>query len=66
MAAKPRLHIFISNIPIHREYKLKKTKNKLLKQAVDAVKYAIESFSSRQWSAEDAFSSEPDFLARNC
>lgn len=61
--AQPRLHTFIATSPIHREYKLKMTKDQVIEQAVSMVKYAAERFPVIEWSAEDASRTELDYLA---
>ena len=60
--AEPRLHVFLATSPIHRDYKLKMTKEQVLETAVQTVKYASERFPIVQWSAEDASRTELDFL----
>ncbi|AUZ41466.1 2-isopropylmalate synthase, partial [Bacillus sp. MBGLi79] len=61
--AEPRLHIFIATSDIHLKYKLKKTREQVLEQAVAMVKYAKERFPIVQWSAEDACRTDLSFLA---
>ena len=61
--AQPRLHTFIATSPIHRQYKLKMTKEQVVERAVSMVKYAAERFPIVQWSAEDASRTELDYLA---
>ncbi|WP_026693744.1 2-isopropylmalate synthase [Peribacillus kribbensis] len=61
--AEPRLHIFLATSPIHREFKLRQTKEQVVETAVSAVKYAVSRFPIVQWSAEDACRTELDFLA---
>lgn len=61
--AEPRLHVFIATSPIHREYKLKLSKEEVVETAVKTVKYARERFPIVQWSAEDASRTELDYLA---
>ncbi|MGM0904780.1 MAG: 2-isopropylmalate synthase [Bacillota bacterium] len=61
--AEPRLHTFIATSPIHRQYKLKQTKEQVVETAVQTVKYAASKFSVVQWSAEDATRTELPFLA---
>lgn len=63
-AEQPHLHVFLATSPIHMEYKLNKTPDEVVDIAVDAVKYARKKFPLVQWSAEDAFRSEPEFLVR--
>ncbi|TXC90133.1 2-isopropylmalate synthase [Metabacillus litoralis] len=62
-AEEPRLHVFLATSPIHREYKLKKTKDQVISTAVDSVKYAAQFFPIIQWSAEDACRTELPYLA---
>jgi 2-isopropylmalate synthase len=63
-AAAPRVHIFLATSPIHMEYKLKMTAEEVLEQAVSAVKYAKKFCADVEFSAEDAFRSDPDFVCR--
>lgn len=60
----PHIHVFLATSPIHMEYKLKKTPDQVVEAAVDAVKYAKQKFPNVQWSAEDAFRSDKEFLVR--
>jgi 2-isopropylmalate synthase len=61
--ADPRLHVFLATSPIHRQYKLKQSKEEVIETAVSAVKYAAGKFPLIQWSAEDACRTELPFLA---
>ncbi len=61
-AKKPRIHVFLATSAIHREFKLKKAKEEILKQAVDAVKYAKGFVSDVEFSPEDASRTEWEFL----
>lgn len=63
-AEQPHIHTFLATSPIHMEYKLKKTPDQVVELAVGAVKYARKKFPLVQWSAEDAFRSDWDFLVR--
>lgn len=63
-AAEPRVHVFLATSPIHMKYKLMKTEDEVIAQAVEAVSYAKERFTHVQWSAEDASRSDLDFLVR--
>ena len=63
-ASHPRLHVFIATSPIHMKWKLKMTREEVLKQAVSAVLYAKKFCSDVEFSAEDAFRSDPDFVCR--
>lgn len=63
VAECPRLHVFIATSPIHMTYKLKQTPEQVVETAVESIKYAKQFFPVVQWSAEDAFRSDPAFLA---
>ena len=58
-----RCHTFIGTSPIHRSAKLKMSTNEVLATAVRAVEYAASLFDDVEFSAEDAFRTEPEFLA---
>lgn len=60
---EPRLHVFIATSPIHREHKLKMSKDQVVERAVEMIKYAAKKFPIIQWSAEDACRTELPFLA---
>lgn len=61
-AAKNRIHTFIATSPIHRKYKLKMSIDEVLKNAVNAVKYAKTFTDDVEFSAEDATRTELDYL----
>ncbi|MCL2181167.1 MAG: 2-isopropylmalate synthase [Treponema sp.] len=63
-AVRPRIHIFLAASPVHMEYKLKMTKEQVLNQAVESVKYAKKFCGDIEFSAEDAFRSDPDFICK--
>jgi 2-isopropylmalate synthase len=63
-AAKPRIHVFLATSPIHMQYKLKMSKEQVLEQAVASVKYAKKFCSDIEFSAEDAFRSDPGFVCK--
>ena len=58
----PRIHLFIAASPIHLRYKLKMNEQQALEQAVAAVQYAKRFCSDVEFSAEDAFRGDPDFI----
>lgn len=58
-----RCHTFIGTSPIHRSAKLKMSTNEVLSTAVRSVEYAVSLFDDVEFSAEDAFRTEPEFLA---
>ncbi|MDR2144140.1 MAG: 2-isopropylmalate synthase [Treponema sp.] len=63
-AASPRIHIFLATSPIHMEYKLKMSPDQVLEQAVSAVRYAKKFCADVEFSAEDAFRSDPEFVCK--
>ena len=63
-AEKARIHTFIATSPIHMKYKLKKSPDEVLEQAIFAVELAKSKVSDVEFSAEDASRSEIDFLAK--
>lgn len=63
-AVAPRIHIVLATSPLHMEYKLRMSPERVLECARDAVAYAKTLCSDVQFSAEDACRSDPDFLAQ--
>ena len=63
-AADPRIHVFIATSPLHMEYKLKMTPDKVLEQAGEMVKHAKKYCSNIEFSAEDATRSDVEFLKK--
>lgn len=63
-ADNPRIHTFLATSPIHREYKLKKTKEEIIAMVLKAVSYARNKCAEVEFSAEDATRTELDFLAQ--
>ncbi len=63
-AESPRIHTFIATSDIHLRYKLKKTREEVLKLAESAVKYALSFCPDVEFSAEDATRSEWNYLAQ--
>ncbi|MEO6714245.1 MAG: 2-isopropylmalate synthase, partial [Mycobacteriales bacterium] len=61
-ADRPRLHTFISTSPIHRDKKLRMTKEQVLAETVRACTQASALTSDVEFSAEDATRTELDFL----
>jgi len=61
-AEHPRIHTFIATSDIHLKYKLRKTRDEVLKLAVDAVKHAKQYTADVEFSAEDASRSDFSFL----
>lgn len=63
-AESPRIHTGIGVSPVHMERKIQLPPEKVLEQAVSAVKYAKKYVSDVEFYAEDGFRAEPAFLAR--
>lgn len=59
----PQIHVFLATSPVHRESKLKMTKEEVLASIKHHVSYAREKFEKVQFSPEDATRTEWDFLA---
>jgi len=58
-----RIHVFLATSAIHRQFKLRKAKEEIIKAAVAGVKKAREYVEDVQFSPEDASRTELDFLA---
>ncbi|HOW98287.1 MAG TPA: 2-isopropylmalate synthase [Kiritimatiellia bacterium] len=63
---KAYIHTFLATSAIHRQFKLKKAKHEIVKQAVASVKHARTFCDRVQFSPEDASRTEPEFLAEVC
>ncbi len=63
-AQHPRIHVFLATSAIHREYKLKMSKEKILEQAVEGVRRAVNYCPDVEFSPEDAARTEIDFLCQ--
>ncbi len=63
-AEKPRIHTFIATSDIHLKYKLKKTREQVLEDAYQAVKYAKSLCGEVEFSAEDASRTDLDYLCQ--
>lgn len=63
-ASKPRLHTFIATSDIHLKYKLRKSREQVIAQAVEAVELARRYVDDVEFSAEDATRTDPDYLER--
>ncbi len=61
-AAKPRIHVFCATSEIHRQYKLKRAKEEIIKMSVEGIKLAKSFTQDVEFSPEDASRTERDFL----
>lgn len=62
-APRRRIHLFLATSAIHREYKLRLTKEQIVQRAVQSVKRALAYCDDVEFSPEDATRSEPNYLA---
>jgi 2-isopropylmalate synthase len=62
VAKHPRIHIFLATSPIHREHKLRMTKEQVVERMVRMVTYAKTLCDDIEFSPEDAGRTEPEFL----
>ncbi|MBK6862516.1 MAG: 2-isopropylmalate synthase [Ideonella sp.] len=63
-AARSRVHTFIATSPLHMEKKLRMTPEQVYEQARLAVRFARNLSADVEFSPEDGYRSEPDFLCR--
>ncbi|HEX6960580.1 MAG TPA: 2-isopropylmalate synthase, partial [Lacipirellula sp.] len=61
-APDARIHVFLATSAIHREFKLRMTKEEIIQRAVAGVKRARGYCENIEFSPEDAARTEPDFL----
>ena len=61
-ARRPRIHTFIATSDIHLKYKLKKSRQQVLDEAVAAVELAREHVDDVEFSAEDGARTDPGYL----
>ncbi len=60
---RARVHVFLATSAIHRQFKLNKAKDEIVKQAAESVAYACSLIKDVEFSPEDASRTEPEFLA---
>jgi 2-isopropylmalate synthase len=63
---KGRIHVFLATSKIHREFKLGKVQEEILRLAVEGVKRAKSYVDDVEFSPEDGSRTEPDFLVQVC
>jgi len=61
-ATRPRLHLFLSTSPLHREHKLRMSKQQVLDSIGKHVEMARRQIDDVEFSAEDATRTEEDYL----
>ncbi|QIL44251.1 2-isopropylmalate synthase [Acidovorax sp. HDW3] len=65
-ANRGRIHLFIATSPLHMEKKLRMSPEQVLEQARLSTRFARNLAADIEFSAEDGYRSEIDFLARVC
>ncbi len=61
-AKYPRIHTFLATSPIHREHKLRMSREQVLKRVDEMVRFASKLCNDVEFSPEDAGRTEEDFL----
>ena len=59
-----RIHTFIATSELHMEKKLRMTREQVLEQSIQAVRYARNQCGDVEFSPEDGYRSDPDYLCR--
>lgn len=63
-ANRPRIHTFIATSALHMEKKLRMTPEQVLEQAIQSVRFARNLCGDIEFSPEDGYRSDMDFLCR--
>jgi 2-isopropylmalate synthase len=63
-AERGRIHVFLATSKIHREFKLKKAHEEIIRLARESVKRARTMVNDVEFSPEDASRTEPEFLVQ--
>ena len=63
---RARIHTFIATSPLHMEMKLRMSPEEVLEQARRSVRFARNLVADVEFSAEDGYRSDMDFLVRVC
>ncbi len=63
-APQPRIHVFLATSAIHREFKLRMTREEIIQRAVAGVQRAVGYCDDVEFSPEDAARTEHDFLCQ--
>ena len=61
-AARPRIHTFLATSPIHREHKLRMTREQVKERVREMVSFARSLCDDIEFSPEDGGRTEPEFL----
>ena len=63
-AKSGRIHTFIATSPLHREFKLKMSKDEIVRRAIEGVELCRQYTDDVEFSPEDAIRTERDYLKR--
>ena len=63
-APRSRIHTFIATSELHMEKKLRMTRDQVFEQAKSSVRFARNLVNDVEFSPEDGYRSDPDFLCR--
>jgi 2-isopropylmalate synthase len=63
-AARARIHLFIATSPLHMQMKLRMSPEQVLEQAILATRFARNLCDDIEFSPEDGYRSDPEFLVR--
>src|SRR5258706_8176254 len=63
---RARIHVFLATSKLHREFKLGKAQDEILRLAVEGVKRAKGFVDDVEFSPEDGSRTEPEFLVQVC
>ncbi len=63
-ANRARIHTFIATSALHMEKKLRMTPDQVFEQAIQSVRFARNLLEDVEFSPEDGYRSDPDFLCR--
>ena len=61
---RARIHVFLATSKIHRDFKLKKASEEIIRLTIESVKRAKGIVKDVEFSPEDASRTEPEFLAQ--
>src|SRR5215469_9094429 len=61
---RARIHVFLATSKIHRDFKLKKASEEIIRLTIESVKRAKAMVKDVEFSPEDASRTEPEFLAQ--
>jgi 2-isopropylmalate synthase len=61
-AKNPRIHVFCATSKIHREHKLRKGREEIIRLSVKSIQHALQYTKDVEFSPEDASRTELDFL----